>query len=156
MSSVKIIKKHANRRLYDTEARRNVTLTDIRHMIVSGIELQVVEGSTNEDITRSILLQIILERELAEMPLLTQPVLVQLIQSYDNPMHQLLKEYLQRSVNTFVTQQQQYQAQFQQMLTSTPVEIMHEIMVQNLKTWEAASELFTDRDNNDPASKPDN
>jgi len=145
MSGTKIIKKHANRRLYDTEARRNVTLSDIRQMIIAGVDLKVVEGSSDEDITRSILLQIIVERELAGMPLLSQPVLVQLIQSYDNPLNTMMREYLQRSVDTFITQQQHYQSQLQQLLTSSPVEIMHEMMVQNLKSWEAASDLFTDK-----------
>ena len=154
MSGTKIIKKHANRRLYDTEARRNVTVDDIRHMIISGVDLQVVEGSSDEDITRSVLLQIIVERELAGMPLLSQPVLVQLIQSYDNPMSNMMKEYLQRSVSTFVTQQQHFQSQFQQLLSNSPVEIMHELMVQNMKTWEAASDIFTDPTSDDPKSKP--
>ena len=153
MPDTKIIKKHANRRLYDTEARCNVTLSDIRHMVISGVNLQVVDGGSNEDITRSILLQIIVERELTGMPILSEPVLVQLIQFYDNPMQEMMKEYLQKSVSTFIAQQQNYQAQFQQLLSNSPVELVHEMMVQNLKTWEAASEMFTDTPDEDSESE---
>ena len=155
MPDIKIIKKHANRRLYDTEARRNVTLSNIRDMITSGVNLQVVDGGTNKDITRSILLQIIVEREMTGMPILSEPVLVQMIQFYDNPMQDMLKEYLQKSISTFMAQQQNYHSQLQQLLSSSPVEIMHETMVQNLKTWEAASDMFTDTSGDDPESEQD-
>jgi len=145
MPDIKIIKKHANRRLYDTEARCNVTMSDIRQMLISGVNLKVVDGGNNEDITRSILLQIIVEREQAGMPMLSEPVLVQLIQFYDNPMQEMMKEYLQKSVSTFIDQQQNYQKQFQQLLANSPVELVQDLMVQNLKTWEAASDVFTDK-----------
>lgn len=143
MPDIRIIKKHANRRLYDVEARRTVTLNDIRDMITSGENLQVIDGGNNEDITHSVLLQIIVERETAGLPILSEPVLVQMIQFYENPMQDMLKEYLQRSISTFMEQQQQYHAQLQQLLSNLPVDIMHETMVQNMRAWEAASKLYT-------------
>jgi len=155
MSDIKIIKKHANRRLYDTEARRNVTLSDIRNMIVSGVAIQVIDGSNSEDITRSVLLQIIIERESTGLPILSEDVLVQLIQFYDNPLQGMMKDYLQKSVNTFITQQQHYHAQLQQLLSNSPVEVMHEMMVQNLKSWEAASESFSQSPDESSAKNPD-
>jgi len=145
MPDIKIIKKHANRRLYDTEARCNVTMSDIRQMLISGVNLKVVDGGSNEDITRSILLQIIVEREQTAMPMLSETVLVQLIQFYDNPMQEMMKEYLQKSVSTFIDQQQNYQEQFQQLLANSPVELVQDLMVQNMKTWEAASDVFSDK-----------
>jgi polyhydroxyalkanoate synthesis repressor PhaR len=153
MPDTKIIKKHANRRLYDTQARRNVTLSDIRQMITSGVDLQVIDGASNDDITRATLLQIIVEREMSGKPVLSEPVLVQLIQFYDNPMQEMMRDFLQRSVSTFISQQQNYQSQLQQLLSTSPIEVVHEMMLQNIKNWEAASDMFTNTSDEDSESK---
>ena len=137
MNQTRVIKKYANRRLYDTVASKHVTLSDIRQMIVDGSEIQIVEDTTGDDITRPLLLQIIVEQEQnGGQPILTETLLSQLIRFYGNPMQGMMAEYLQKSVGTFVKQQSTVQEQMQHMLSNTPVDTMRELMAQNMKTWD--------------------
>lgn len=137
MSKPRIIKKYANRRLYDTEASKHVTLSNIRQMIVDGIDIQIVEDTSGDDITRALLLQIIVEQEQSGgQPILTELLLAQLIRFYGNPMQGMMAEYLQKSVSTFVSQQRTVQTQMQDMLTNTPIDTMRELISKNMKTWE--------------------
>lgn len=137
MKDIRIIKKYANRRLYDTEASKHVTLSNIREMIVSGIDIQIVEDTTGDDITRALLLQIIVEQEQSGgQPILTELLLAQLIRFYGNPMQGMMAEYLQKSVGTFVSQQRSVQTQMQDMLSNTPIDTMRELVTKNMKTWE--------------------
>lgn len=141
MNKTRIIKKYANRRLYDTESSRHVTLSDIRQMIVEGTDIQVIEDTSGDDITRPLLLQIIVEQEQkGGQPILTELLLAQLIRFYGNPMQGMMAEYLQKSVDTFVHQQRTVQSQFQDLLSATPLETMREMTEKNMKTWET---LFT-------------
>ena len=137
MTDIRIIKKYANRRLYDTEASKHVTLSNIREMIVDGIDIQIVEDTTGDDITRALLLQIIVEQEQSGVqPILTELLLAQLIRFYGNPMQGMMAEYLQKSVSTFVNQQRSVQSQMQDMLSNTPIDTMRELIGKNMKTWE--------------------
>lgn len=137
MTDTRIIKKYANRRLYDTEASKHVTLSNIREMIVDGIDIQIVEDTTGDDITRALLLQIIVEQEQSGgQPILTELLLAQLIRFYGNPMQGMMAEYLQKSVSTFVNQQRSVQSQMQDMLSNTPIDTMRELVTNNMKTWE--------------------
>lgn len=137
MTDTRIIKKYANRRLYDTEASKHVTLSNIREMIVDGIDIQIVEDTTGDDITRALLLQIIVEQEqTGGQPILTELLLAQLIRFYGNPMQGMMAEYLQKSVSTFVNQQRSVQSQMQDMLSNTPIDTMRELIGKNMKTWE--------------------
>lgn len=155
MTDTRIIKKYANRRLYDTEASKHVTLSNIREMIVDGIDIQIVEDTTGDDITRALLLQIIVEQEQSGgQPILTELLLAQLIRFYGNPMQGMMAEYLQKSVGTFVNQQRSVQSQMQDMLSNTPIDTMRELVTNNMKTWET---LFVPKDekpgDNDEKSK---
>lgn len=137
MKDIRIIKKYANRRLYDTEASKHVTLKNIREMIVDGIDIQIVEDTSGEDITRALLLQIIVEQEqTGGQPILTELLLAQLIRFYGNPMQGMMAEYLQKSVGTFVSQQRTVQTQMQDMLSNTPIDTMRELVTKNIKSWE--------------------
>ena len=137
MNQIRVIKKYANRRLYDTEASKHVTLSDIRKMIVEGYDIQIVEDTSGDDITRPLLLQIIAEQEQsAGQPILSEMLLAQLIRFYGNPMQGMMAEYLQKSVSTFVQQQSTVQEQMQHMLTNTPIDTMRELISQNMKTWD--------------------
>lgn len=137
MKKPRIIKKYANRRLYDTEASKHVTLSNIREMIVDGSDIQIIEDTTGDDITRPLLLQIIVEQEQSGgQPILTELLLAQLIRFYGNPMQGMMAEYLQKSVSTFVSQQRTVQNQMQDMLSNTPLDTMREMVTQNMKTWE--------------------
>jgi polyhydroxyalkanoate synthesis repressor PhaR len=134
----RIIKKYANRRLYDTEASKHVTLSNIRQMIIDGADIQIIEDTTGDDITRPLLLQIIVEQEQSGgQPILTELLLAQLIRFYGNPMQGMMAEYLQKSVSTFLNQQRTVQSQMQDLLSNTPLDTMRELTAQNLKTWES-------------------
>lgn len=137
MNQTRVIKKYANRRLYDTVASKHVTLSDLRKMIVEGADIQIIEDTSGEDITRPLLLQIIVEQEQnGGQPILTEVLLSQLIRFYGNPMQGMMADYLQKSVSTFVKQQSTVQEQMQNMLSSTPMETMRDLMAQNMKTWD--------------------
>ena len=138
MTDTRIIKKYANRRLYDTESSKSVTLSDIRELIVDGIDIQIVQDTTGDDITHTLLLQIIVEQEHSGgQPILTERLLAQLIRFYGNPMQGMMAEYLHKSVSTFVNQQRSVQSQMQDMLTNTPIDTLRELVTKNVKTWEA-------------------
>lgn len=155
VTQTRIIKKYANRRLYDTEASKHVTLSTIRQMIVDGMDIQIIEDTSGEDITRPLLLQIIVEQEQAGgQPILTELLLSQLIRFYGNPMQGMMAEYLQKSVSTFVNQQRTVQSQMQDMMSTTPLDTMRELMTQNMKTWETLLGATTAK--NKPSDDSDN
>jgi len=145
MEKRRLIKKYANRRLYDTVKSRHVTLADLRTMIVEGVDIKIVDDTSGEDITRALLLQIIVDREQAGQPLLTEVLLAQLIRFYGNPMQSMMADYLQRSVDTFVDQQASVQNRLQTALSTTPVETMREMMKHNVTAWEQLMGISSDR-----------
>lgn len=100
------IKKYPNRRLYDTEKSRYITLSDIRDLVLENVEFTVVDSKTREDITRCILLQVICEYEQNNGDaILSEAFLSQVIRAYGNPFSDLLADHLQRSLNSFVSHQ---------------------------------------------------
>ena len=144
MTEPRLIKKYANRRLYDTARSRHVTLSDLREMIVSGLDIRVVDDTSGDDITRSLLLQIIVDREQAGQPLLTETLLAQLIRFHGNPMQGMMADYLQRSVGIFLDHQKNVQARFQSALSTTPVDTMRELVRSNAAAWESLMGLAQD------------
>ena len=135
MSEERVIKKYANRRLYDASQSRHITLDDIRNMVISGIRVKVVEDKTNEDITRLILLQVIADQEQFGRPILSTPLLESLIRFYGNSLQGFLSAYLEKSVETFMRQQEAVQAQFTRVLNNSPLGTMSELTRQNLELW---------------------
>lgn len=129
-----IIRKYANRRLYDPEASRHVTLDEVRAMVVAGDRVRVEDARTGEDITRSVLLQIIMEREEAGRPLLSADLLEKLIRFYGGAMQDFFGTYLEQSVSAFVRQQEALQDQLMKMVNENPVT---ELTRRNLETWKA-------------------
>src|SRR5712664_3312616 len=97
----RLIKKYPNRRLYDTKTSVYITLADVKKLVVQGEEFQVVDDKTKEDLTRSILLQIILEEETAGAPMFSSDILTQFIRSYGNAMQGMLGAYLERNMQLF-------------------------------------------------------
>ena len=106
MSEERLIKKYANRRLYDASQSRHITLEDIRNLVVGGVRVKVVEDKTQEDITRLILLQVIADQEQFGRPILSTVLLETLIRFYGNSLQTFLSDYLEKSVETFVHEQQ--------------------------------------------------
>jgi len=101
MTSDRLIKKYANRRLYDAELSRHVTLADIRQFIISGQRVRVVEDKTGEDITRSILLQVLAEQEQFGKPILSVSLLESMIRFYGNGLQELAAAFLEASLDGF-------------------------------------------------------
>jgi len=92
----RIIKKYANRRLYDTQTSQSITLQDVRDLIGSGESVQVIEARTDRDVTRSVLIQIVADQEMLGQPVLSNEFLEGLIRVDSNPMRQLSRDYLER------------------------------------------------------------
>jgi polyhydroxyalkanoate synthesis repressor PhaR len=131
MSQERLIKKYANRRLYDASQSRHITLDDIRGLIVKGERIKVVEDKTGHDITRHILLQVIAEQEQFGRPILSTPVLESIIRFYGNSMQGMLASFLEKSVETFLVQQDSLQAQLSKMVANTPLATMADLTRQN-------------------------
>ena len=109
--SLRLIKKYPNRRLYDTRTSSYITLADVKELVLKHEQFQVVDAKTSEDLTRSILLQIILEEEAGGMPMFTSDLLSQLIRFYGNAMQGMVGGYLEKNMQTFVQVQKQLQEQ---------------------------------------------
>jgi polyhydroxyalkanoate synthesis repressor PhaR len=131
MTQERLIKKYANRRLYDASQSRHITLDDIRGLIVKGERIKVVEDKTGHDITRHILLQVIAEQEQFGRPILSTPVLESIIRFYGNSMQGMLASFLEKSVETFLVQQDSLQAQLSKMVANTPLATMADLTRQN-------------------------
>jgi polyhydroxyalkanoate synthesis repressor PhaR len=134
MTQERLIKKYANRRLYDATQSRHITLDDIRALIVKGEKIKVVEDKTGHDITRHILLQVIAEQEQFGRPILSTPVLEAIIRVYGNAMQGFLAGFLEKSVETFLSQQEVVQAQISKIVANTPLATVADITRQNLET----------------------
>jgi polyhydroxyalkanoate synthesis repressor PhaR len=98
----RVIKKYPNRRLYDTETSAYITLTEVRQLVMDTADFVVRDAKTNEDLTRSILLQIILEEETGGAPMFTEAVLANIIRFYGNAMQSFMGAYLEKNVQSFM------------------------------------------------------
>lgn len=153
MNDVRLIKKYANRRLYDASQSRHITLEDIRGLIVSGERIKVVEDKTGEDITRVILLQVIADQEQFGRPILSTPLLESLIRFYGNTLQSFLSAYLEKSVETFMHQQEVVQVQLTKLMSATPLQNVADLTRQNLELWARMQEsLFGSFDARDSAA----
>jgi len=97
----RILKKYPNRRLYDTEISSYITLADVKSMVLKGIDFEVRDAKTGEDLTRSILLQIILEEETGGVPIFSTSTLAQIIRFYGNAMQGMMGSYIEHNLQTF-------------------------------------------------------
>ena len=107
MSEPRVIKKYPNRRLYDTVESRYITLADIRRLVVEKIDFVVIDKKSQDDITRTILLQVIAEQEHRPEPLLSREFLSQVIRSYGGPTQPVIGSYLEQSLKLFASQQRE-------------------------------------------------
>jgi len=120
-SPPRIIKKYPNRRLYDTESSSYITLTDVKKLVLEQVPFRVEDAKTKEDLTRSILLQIILEEESAGSPMFSCDMLTQIIRFYGNAMQGMMGSYLEKNIQTFMEIQKRLQEQSRQMYGQNPV-----------------------------------
>ncbi|WP_397406718.1 polyhydroxyalkanoate synthesis repressor PhaR [Polaromonas sp.] len=101
-ASPRVIKKYPNRRLYDTDTSAYITLTEVKNLVMDSTDFVVRDAKTNEDLTRSILLQIILEEEAGGAPMFTEAVLSNIIRFYGNAMQSFMGSYLEKNVQSFM------------------------------------------------------
>jgi polyhydroxyalkanoate synthesis repressor PhaR len=131
MSDRRIIKKYPNRRLYDTELSRYITLSDIRELVMKGVDFKVVDTNSNDDLTRSILLQIMLEEESGGQPLFSANMLSQIIRFYGGTVQGMFARYLEESLTMFAQQQDTLRSTMGQ----DPMKAMTDLAQQNMKMW---------------------
>jgi len=142
MNKPRIIKKYPNRRLYDTEISSYITVEDVRQLILDGEEFEVRDAKTGDDLTRQVLLQIIAEHEQNGDPMLTTPMLSQIIRLYGDSMQGFMGNYLERSMQLFMDQQAQFRQQFGGMLGQTPWAMMNQMAERNLEIWKDMQQQF--------------
>ena len=142
-SSNRIIKKYPNRRLYDTEESRYITLADIRRLVLEKIDFVVIDKKSQEDITRGILLQVIADQEDHGDPVMSQDFLAQVIRSYGSSMQSMMSSYLEQSLRLFMTQQQQVRDKVRAVVGVDPVGVMTDIAQKNYERWKSVqNEIF--------------
>jgi polyhydroxyalkanoate synthesis repressor PhaR len=139
-----VIKKYANRRLYNTQSSSYVTLEHLSEMVKKGVDFVVFDAKTNEEITRSVLTQIIFEEESRGQNLLPIQFLRQLIRFYGDSMQALVPSYLEMSLDSFTQQQERMRQQFSTTLGGAKGLTYFEDQVrQNMQLFDRAMKMFS-------------
>ena len=112
-SAVRVLKKYPNRRLYDTQTSSYITLADVKQMVLDGQDFEVRDAKSSDDLTRSILLQIILEEESVGVPMFSTQSLAQIIRLYGNAMQGVMGNFLEQNLQTFSDAQTRFAEQTQ-------------------------------------------
>ena len=138
---MRVIKKYPNRRLYDTKKSKYIKMKDVLGIIRDeGDDLQVVDDDGN-DITRSVLIQIILEQENGDSPIFTNEMLTRFIRVYDDAAQSMFGDLLDRNLQLFSEQQKRMQAQVEDMVAS-PVKFMQDMAERNMNMWQEAQKQY--------------
>jgi len=140
MSEPRVIKKYPNRRLYDTVESRYITLADIRRLVTDKVDFVVIDKKSQEDITRSILLQVIAEQEHLGEPLMSQDFLSQVIRSYGGAMQGFVGSYLEQSLKLLANQQQQMRDHMRGVIGNDAFDSIAAMTQQNLEHWRSMQE----------------
>jgi len=145
------IKKYANRRLYNTSTSSYITLDDLAQMVRDNVEFEVLDAKTGDDITHSILTQIIMDEEANGEQMLPVSFLRQLIGMYGNGMQNLMPSYLEASMNNFRQNQAKIREAFEKGMSGGPLAAIHET---NMAMMRAAADTFLPGSQNKRPSKP--
>ncbi|MGH1349377.1 MAG: polyhydroxyalkanoate synthesis repressor PhaR [Methyloligellaceae bacterium] len=138
-----VIKKYANRRLYNTDTSAYVTLDDLAQMVRSERDFVVFDAKTGEDLTHAVLTQIIVEQESKGENLLPVPFLRQLIKFYGDNFGRLVPTYLEMSLNNLTKEQDKYRNQFESAFGANPLEAMQEHAKKNMAVFEQTMSMFS-------------
>ncbi|MCA6224471.1 MAG: polyhydroxyalkanoate synthesis repressor PhaR [Phenylobacterium sp.] len=138
-----VIKKYANRRLYNTASSTYVTLEHLADMVRKGVDFVVYDAKTNDDITRSVLAQIIFDEESRSESLLPIQFLRQLIGFYGNSMQALLPSYLEMSLASFADQQERLRQQFSGMNPPAGLAAYEDQVKKNMALFSQAMQMFS-------------
>ncbi len=142
-SAKRVIKKYPNRRLYDTNESKYVTLSDVRKLVLEETPFCVIDKKTGEDITRNILLQIIIEQEEGGEPMFSTDALQQMIGFYGNSARSLAGDFLRTSVHQFYEQQKRLQEQVTNAMQLNPVSsLFADAAKRNMELWQKMQESF--------------
>jgi len=142
MAQARIIKKYPNRRLYDTEISSYITLEEVRQLVLDGEDFEVRDAKTGDDLTRSVLLQIISEHEETGSPMFTTQLLSQVIRFYGDSMQGFMGSYLEKSLQIFLDQQQKFRSQLNNILGQTPWSMLNDMTERNLDMWKSLQQGF--------------
>jgi polyhydroxyalkanoate synthesis repressor PhaR len=140
MSEPRVIKKYPNRRLYDTVESRYITLADIRRLVMDKVDFVVIDKKSQDDITRSILLQVIAEQEHAGEPLMSQDFLSQVIRSYGGAMQGFVGSYLEQSLKLLSSQQSQIREHMRGVMGTDAYETIAHLTQKNIERWRSVQE----------------
>ncbi len=140
MIPARIIKKYPNRRLYDTVESCYITLAEVRALVVKKIDFVVIDKKSGEDISRSILLQVISEQEQQGEAVMSQDFLSQVIRSYDKVVPEFAANYLEQSMKLFMTQQKILRLQVKRMVGDDPFAAVADVAQKNIARWKALQE----------------
>lgn len=135
MSEKRIIKKYPNRRLYDTEISKYITMGSLRDLVLKDIAFTVIDVKTDEDLTRSILMQIIADEEHSGEPIFSTESLTKIIQFYGDSVEGLASDYISQSLDLFTSQQKQLQSQLENAVDGTPMQSIADLTKQNIELW---------------------
>lgn len=135
MAQTRVIKKYPNRRLYDTEISSYITLEDVRQLICDGERFEVIDAKSGEDLTRTVLLQIIAEHEERGQPIFSTELLTQIIRFYGDALQGFMGNYLERSMQLFLDQQTQFRSQLSNLMGQTPWSMLNQLTERNLDMW---------------------
>ncbi len=135
MSSERLIKKYPNRRLYDTAESRYVTLSEVKDLVMRGIAFKVIDSQSEEDITRTILLQIIMDQESGGQPLFTADMLSRFIRLYGDATQSMFTAFLDEGMQFFAQQQREMRERMQGAWAMNPVEFWMKVGQQNIDYW---------------------
>jgi len=143
MPTERLIKKYPNRRLYDTSTSKYITLDDVRDMVVKEVPFKVVEKKTNEDITRNILLQIIMEQESGNgEPMFSVDLLMRFIQNYGENSQADFSDFMEKSLQFFTDQQEMFHEQLAKPLKNTPGEVWLDMGKKQMDAWQDMQKQF--------------
>lgn len=140
MSETRTIKKYPNRRLYDTEESRYITLADVRRLVLEKVDFVVIDKKSGQDITRNILLQVISEQEQSGEPIMSREFLSHVIRSYGGAMQGFVGSYLDQSIKLFMNQQQQMRDRVKSVVGLDPVGMVTDIAQKNYARWKTVQD----------------
>ena len=154
MTATRVIKKYPNRRLYDTEISSYITIEDVRQLIIEGVDFEVRDAKSGDDLTRQVLLQIIAEHEQNGEPMLSTQLLSQIIRFYGDSLQGFMGSYLERSMQMFLEQQQQFRQQMSGLIGQAPWTMLNQLTERNLELWKEFQQNLVGGVGRSAASKP--
>jgi polyhydroxyalkanoate synthesis repressor PhaR len=141
MTTERLIKKYPNRRLYDTEESRYIPLAEVKDLVMRSVPFKVLDSQTEDDITRAILLQIIMDQEAGGSPMFTAAMLERFIRFYGDTAQAAFTTFLDQSLDLFLKQQRMFTEQMQGVWGGNPMEFWMKLGQQNMGFWKDMEEL---------------